>query len=164
MNSIKEPMFKNVLQVAVVVENLDESMKNYWEIYGIGPWKIYTFNKSTVKEMIVRDKYVNYEMKLALCDIGNVQWELIEPLDDKSIYYEFLKKHGHGLHHVAFAVDNYEKTINHFKQKNIGVLQGGLWNGLKYTYLDSEASLSTIAEIYQISKDFEWPQPQATYP
>ncbi len=32
MSIEKESVFKNVLQVAVVVKNLEEAMKNYWEI------------------------------------------------------------------------------------------------------------------------------------
>lgn len=164
MSAAKTPIFTNVLQVAVVVDDLYKAMKNYYEIYGIGPWKVYTFNNSTVSDMIIKDKPVNYSMKLSLCDIGNVQWELIQPLDDKSIYYEFLKQHGSGLHHVAFAVNDYSETVNYFKQKNIGTLQGGLWNDLKYTYLDTQGTMSTVAEIYQISKDFAWPEPEEVYP
>lgn len=164
MSTLKSPIFKNVLQVAVVVADLYKAMKNYYEIYGIGPWKIYTFNPATVRQMIIRDKLENYSMKLALCDIGNVQWELIEPLDKKSIYYEFLKQHGSGLHHVAFGVDDYDKTINYCKQNGLGIIQGGLWHNLKYTYLDTQNTLSAISEIYQISEDFVWPEPEEVYP
>jgi methylmalonyl-CoA/ethylmalonyl-CoA epimerase len=160
----EKPIFKGVLQVAVVVKDLDESLKKYWEEYGIGPWDIHTFNPSTVSDMIMRNKRVDYAMRLALADVGGVQWELIEPLDDKSIYAEFLKEHGEGLHHVAFAVDNYDEAMAFFKGKGIGVLQGGTWHGLTYTYLESEDTLSIIAEIYSVPEDFEWPTPEATYP
>ncbi|MGB9680568.1 MAG: VOC family protein [Desulfurella sp.] len=164
MNTPKLPIFTNVLQVAVVVDDLYKAMKHYYEIYGIGPWKVYTFNSSTVSDMVIRDKSSNYSMKLSLCNIGNVQWELIQPLDEKSIYYEFLKEHGPGLHHVAFAVNDYDETVNYFRQNGIGVLQGGLWNNLQYTYLDTQSTMSAIAEIYQISKDFTWPEPEEVYP
>jgi methylmalonyl-CoA/ethylmalonyl-CoA epimerase len=160
----EKPIFKGVLQVAVVVKNLDEAMKKYWEVYGIGPWTIYTFNPSTVSNMIIRNKREDYAMRLALCNIGAVQWELIEPLDDKSIYAEFLKKHGEGLHHVAFAVENYDEAMAYFKERGIGVLQGGTWHGLTYTYLESEDTMSMIAEIYNMPEKFEWPTPEATYP
>ena len=40
----KEGIFNQVLQVAVVVKDLDESMKNYWDKWGIGPWKVYTLS------------------------------------------------------------------------------------------------------------------------
>ena len=160
----EKPVFTDVLQVAVVVKDLDESMKKYWETYGIGPWTIYTFNPSTVSDMIIDNKRADYAMRLSLCNIGKVQWELIQPLDDKSIYADFLKKHGEGLHHVAFGVENYDQAMSYFKDKGIGVCQGGTWHGLTYTYLETEDALATIAEIYKVPAKFEWPTPEATYP
>ncbi len=114
--------------------------------------------------MIIRGEKVDYAMRLALCDIGGVQWELIEPKDDKSIYAEFLRDKGEGLHHVAFGTENYEKTVSFYKDKGLPVLQGGEWAGLTYTYLDSQKDLNLIAEIYDLVPDFQWPEPQAVYP
>jgi len=160
----KKPIFTDVLQVAVVVKDLDASMKKYYDNYGLGPWTVYTFNKDTVQDMIIRDKKVNYAMRLALANIGKVQWELIEPLDDLSIYAEFLKEHGEGLHHVAFGAENYEDTVAIFRGKGIGIVQGGTWHDFIYTYFDTRADLSTIAEIYRVPEGFEWPPAEATYP
>jgi methylmalonyl-CoA/ethylmalonyl-CoA epimerase len=160
----EKPIFKRVLQIAVVVKNLDEAMERYWEEYGIGPWDIYTFDPSTVSDMTIRNQRVDYAMRLALTDIGGIQWELIEPLDEKSIYAEFLKEHGEGLHHVALAVDNYDEAMAFFQSKGIGVLQGGTWHGLTYTYLESESTLSFSAEIYDRPGDWESPTSEATYP
>lgn len=158
------PIFTDVLQVAVVVQNLDKAMKNYWELYGIGPWIVYDFNPSTVSNMIIHDQRADYAMRLALCDVGKVQWELIEPLDDKSIYADFLKKHGEGLHHVALGVENYDQAMAYFRDKGIGVVQGGTWHDFTYTYLDTQDTFSTIAEIYNPPPDFVWPPADATYP
>jgi len=160
----EKPVFKGVLQVGVVVKNLDEAMKRYWEECGIGPWKIYTFDPSTVSDMIIRDKRVDYAMRLAVTSIGGVEWEIIEPLDEKSIYAEFLKEHGEGIHHMAFATDNYDETMSFFQGKGVGVLQGGTWGGLKYTYLDLKDKMYCIAEIYDIAEGWELPAPEATYP
>lgn len=164
MRIVKEPIFKDVLQVAVVVKNLDESVKKYADEYGIGPWAIYDFNPETVKDMIIRDKKEGYAMRIALCNIGNVQWELIEPEDEKSIYAEFLREHGEGLHHVAFAVEDYDEAMKFFRSKGLKILQSGTWHDFIYTYLTTEDDLKIIAEIYKPPKDFEWPKPDAVYP
>jgi len=161
---VEKPIFKNVLQVAVVVRDLDEAVKKYADEYGIGPWKIYEFDPKTVENMIIREKREDYAMRIALCNIGNVQWELIEPKDEKSIYAEFLRTCGEGLHHVAFAVDNYEEAMKFFRAKGHKILQGGTWYGLTYTYLTTEENLKFIAEIYNMPPDFEWPEPDAVYP
>ena len=160
----KKPIFTDVLQVAVVVKNLDEAVKTYYDEYGIGPWAIYEFNPETVKDMIIRDKREDYAMRLALCNIGNVQWELIEPKDDKSIYAEFLREHGEGLHHVAFAVEDYDKAMEFFRSKEHKILQGGTWCDFVYTYLTTEKDLKFIAEIYKPPEEFKWPKPDAVYP
>lgn len=159
-----EPLFKKVLQIAMVVKDCDAAVKVWADKYGIGPWNIYEFNPDTVKDMIIRGEKVDYAMRLALCDIGGVQWELIEPKDDKSIYAEFLRDKGEGLHHVAFGTENYAKTVGFYKDKGLPVLQGGEWAGLTYTYLDSQKDLNLIAEIYDLVPDFQWPEPQAVYP
>ena len=163
---VEKSVFKGVSQICVVVKDLDEAMKKYWEEWRIGPWDIYTFDRSTMGDMIIRNRPADYAMRLAVTDIGDVQWELIQPLDEKSTYAEFLKEHGEGLHHVAFAlaVDSYDEAIALFRGKGIGILQSGTWYGSTFTYLESEDTLSFIAEIYKRPGGFEFPPPEATYP
>ena len=161
---LEKPVFTGVLQIAVVVKDCDATVKKYADDYGIGPWSIYEFNPDTVSDMIIEGKPVEYAMRLALADIGGVQWEIIEPKDDKSIYAIFLKEHGEGLHHVAFGTENYEKTVEFYREKGRPVLQGGTWEGLTYTYLDSRKDLGVIAEIYKLVPDFKWPKPESVYP
>ena len=89
-----KPIFKEVLQVAMVVRNLDEALKRYWEICGIGPWEIHTMSPANMHGMTVRGHETECAMKVAFTNLGNVQLELIEPLDGRSIYADFLKEHG----------------------------------------------------------------------
>lgn len=151
----EKPIFTDVLQVAVVVENLDEAIKKYSEYAGFDGWKVLEFNPSIVSNMIVRNKRQDYAMRLGLLNIGKVQWELIEPLDDESIYAEFLKEHGQGLHHIACAVSNYDEAMAFFEKKGIGIAQGGTVFGTTYTYLDTQDSLYAPIEIYSQQPDAE---------
>ncbi len=143
----EKKIFKRVLQVCVVVKNLEKAVKKYEE-FGFGPWQMHTLGPSNISDMTVRNKRTDYEMRVALTKIGDVEWELVEPLDEKSIYADFLKKQGEGLHHVAFDVDNFDDTLAFCQDKGIGVLQGGIAYGTGFAYLDTEDSLSCIAEIY----------------
>ena len=159
-----KPMFTQVLQIGIVVKDCDGSVRRWVEEYGVGPWSIYEFNPETVEQMTVRGKAQGYAMRLATANVGSVQIELIEPKDDKSIYAEFLKEHGEGLHHVAFGVDDYGKVMESYGKKGKPILQGGTWKGLTYTYLDEGKDLGLIAEIYHIAPDFRLPEPAAVYP
>ena len=43
--------------------------------------------------------------------IGHVQWELIEPLDDESIFARFLTEKGGRVHHIAVRAPNFDETV-----------------------------------------------------
>ncbi len=159
-----KPIFTGILQVAVVVKDCDAAVRTYADKYGIGPWTIYDFNPDTVQNMILHGERQDYAMRLALCDVGGVQFELIEPQDDKSIYAAFLKEHGEGLHHLAFGVENYDKAMTFFRGLGHDILQGGTWHGFTYTYLTTQRDLGVIAEIYDVPAGFQWPEPVAVYP
>jgi len=68
-----------------VVRDLDVTIRRYEEDYGIGPWKIYEFNPGNVKDLREYGRPVKRSWRLAVAMVGQLQWELIEPLDDESI-------------------------------------------------------------------------------
>src|SRR5215510_7623975 len=109
---MREPMFTETLQIALVVRDLEESMRAYVEGYGIGPWDIYEFNAGTVRDMREDGQPVERTWRLAISQVGQVQWELIQPLDEGSIYARFLAEKGEGLHHVGLAVPSFAETID----------------------------------------------------
>jgi hypothetical protein len=39
-----------------------------------------------VEDMEVRGKEINYSMMVVTCKSANMDWEIIEPLDQKTIY------------------------------------------------------------------------------
>ena len=107
-----EPVFTDTLQVAIVVRDLHAALRTYVHEYGIGPWEIYEFNPENTKDMVKDDGPAAYSMRLALAMVGSTQWELIEPLDDRSIYADFLAKTGGGLHHVGVGVRDYGSALD----------------------------------------------------
>ena len=144
MNSI----LKNLLQVNVVVKDVEEAIKRYSDVYGIGPWGVWEFNPGTVEDMIIRDKKAEYSALVAVARIGGIEWEVIQAMDDKSVYAEFLKKHGEGIQHVGYKVENVEEAVKFFRSKGISVEQGGLWKGkYPYVYLSCEDTLKHMVPV-----------------
>jgi hypothetical protein len=162
MVSAEKIEWKQGVQVCVVIKDLQKSMERYWNL-GIGPWAIYTFQSPELSNTTLHGKPAKYSMKIAVAMIGNLMWELVQPLEGPSTYKEFLEQKGEGVHHVQLAVDNFDQMIATLGKKGIGVLMKGDWKGLSYAYLDTEKELGTILEI---KKPLEWvaPQPEATYP
>jgi len=159
-----KPIFENISKVGVVVKNLDKIIKTYTEEYGIYPWSIWNLNQKTVRDMTVGDIKKDYSIRIGHALIGTTIWEIIEPVDDKSIFYKFLCKHGEGLHHLGYCVENYKKTMDFFTNINIKIKQSGNWSGSHFAYLDTEKDLKHIVNIYSTGNNFKYPKPDSIYP
>ena len=157
---------REISQVAIVVKNLEEAMKKYWETLGLGPWSIYTFAPPRLKDTYVRGKPVKYSMRLAITMVGNVMVELIEPLEGPSIYKEFLETKGEGLHHIACfkynSLEEVKRDLEEFEKMGIKVLQSGRFDNIYYYYLDTEPILGIIYEIGYIPMPL--PEPERIWP
>jgi catechol 2,3-dioxygenase-like lactoylglutathione lyase family enzyme len=145
---VREPVFSGTLQVSVVVPDLEAAMKTYVEEYGIGPWDVYEFNPGNVQGMHERGTPVERSWRLALAAVGELQWELVQPLDDGSVYARFLAEHGPGVHHVGVAVADYRGTLDQLGARGHEVLLGGTYNGVTFAYLSTDRDLGVVTEIF----------------
>lgn len=158
-------LFNKVLQIGLVVNSVDKTIKKYSDKYGIGPWKIWEYDKNTVENMTIRGKKIDYAMRIASTNIWNVEWEIIEPKDKKSVYAEFLDKYGEGIHHLALETENFNKTIEHLKNKGINIEQSGNWYGQhEFVYLNTFKDLKVIIELCKTNYGFKFPNPIKIYP
>ena len=67
-----------ISQVAFVVKDLHKVAKNYWNILGIGPWDIYSWEAPLVYNRTYRGKPAWAREKIALTMVGAVQLELCQ--------------------------------------------------------------------------------------
>jgi methylmalonyl-CoA/ethylmalonyl-CoA epimerase len=92
-----------------------------------------------------------------------VQWELVQPLDDESVYARFLAQRGEGVHHIGVAVPSYEGTLAELAEKGKGVVLSGEYNGVRFAYLATDRDLGVITEIFAAPPGIEQ-KPDAIYP
>lgn len=157
-------LFKKILQIGFVVRDVEAAVRKYYDTCGIGPWYFYTMDKSNMFNTKVNGKKAEFSMRVAFAYVGDLQLELIEPLDN-NIYSEFLQEHGEGMHHIACDVDDFDKTIAELREKGVSLLQEGTTDaGLGFAYLDTREIMSCITEIYKIPDDIVYPAPEKTYP
>ena len=158
-----EPMFTEIIQVALVVRDLDAALRTYVEEYGLGPWSIYEFNPQNVQDMVKDDEPAEYAMRIAVTTVGGVQLELVQPLDERSIYAEFLATKGEGLHHLGVGVRDYGEALGILRAKGHSVVQGGLYNGVTFAYLSTDRDLGVITEIFDGAPGQDQ-EPDSIYP
>src|SRR5437660_1177459 len=116
---------EHVDQIALVVRDLDQAMRRYWELLGVGPWRVYTYGPPLVRDMTYRGRRQDYRMRLALAHAGQTMVELIQPLAGPNVYDEHLERKGEGLHHIGVFVPSFDEAVAEVKQRGYAVLQSG---------------------------------------
>ena len=158
-------LFKQITQVAMVVKDVEVTAKRYWDDVGVGPWKFYTIDPRNTGSMMLRGKPVEHAFRAAIAMMGDTQLELIEPLDDKSLYAEHLAAHGEGLHHIAVDVEGFDAAKTHLKNKGYSETQSGRsFNIASYAYFDTDQGLACITELGVRDPGKHFPEPEFTYP
>ena len=150
---MKKSLVNKILQIGIVVKDVEKSVQTWEEVYGIGPWQVFGEEASgAVTEMKVWGEYKNYSAKVAMCNVADVEIELLQPTDDISDYARFLKEHGEGIHHLAVEEDkpafNKLMEARHIPEITSGVIAGFG----KYMYFDTRDDLGFIAETYDLDK------------
>lgn len=152
---------RKIIQIAHVVRDIENAMENYYKLIGIGPWDVYTFAPPTLRESMYMGKSSDHSYLLALTWVGDMQYELIQPLEGHSTYDDFLDKKGEGLHHIKEWVDDCEKAINEYRQKGIEVIQSGKFDEDEFYYLNTEP---TLGVLYEIGNNGKIRSPERRYP
>lgn len=159
MSDLKKtlPFLKNgVAQVAMIVENLEEAVENYYKYFGIDSWHFYTYGKPLVKKMSYHGKPAEYKMRVALSYFGPMRIELIEMVEGETVYADFVREHGYGLHHLGVLVDDMEAAIEQAKAAGVKVIMDGSGFGIDgdghYAYLDTEKLIGAVIELIERPK------------
>jgi methylmalonyl-CoA/ethylmalonyl-CoA epimerase len=139
-----------ISQVAVVVRDLQKTMEQYTKLLGWGPWNVYRHEPPRLHDTVVRGERVEYTMLGAETHVGDVGFELLQPLTGPSIYRDWLEEHGEGLHHVAVMLHDFDESTElkrRFGEVGAPVLMGGrIGETIEFYYLDTEPSLKIILE------------------
>jgi len=89
--------------IGYVVSDISAALERFVDIYGFTLQSEVIFDPAQQVNLVMMESTNNYNI------------ELIQPIDEKSPSYDFMKKGG-GLHHFCYAVKNIEKSIKEMKE------------------------------------------------
>jgi methylmalonyl-CoA/ethylmalonyl-CoA epimerase len=146
----------SIAQIALVVKDLDETVREWSDRFGVGPWSFYTYGPPLVQRMTRHGQPTEYTMRIALANVGPMRIELIEPVEGDTVYAEFVRDHGYGVHHLGVLVDNMEQALGHARDAGLTMTQDGAGFGPDgdghYAYLDTEPLMGTTIELIERPK------------
>jgi methylmalonyl-CoA/ethylmalonyl-CoA epimerase len=153
----KLPFLQNgIAQVALIVEDLEKTVEGYWKLFGIGPWHFYTYGKPLVQRMSYHGQPGEYKMRIALSYLGPLRIELIEMVEGDTVYADFVREHGYGVHHFGLLVEDMEEAIAQAEAAGLTMTQDGAGFGRDgdghYAYLDTEEQIGVTLELIERPK------------
>jgi hypothetical protein len=141
--------------VCMVVRNLEKSIESLQNSFGIGPWNdVRVRDASYMRNMTYKGKPAEFSFKCAMTNgkIGGFEVELIQPISDNTIYSDFLKERGEGIHHVGYYICGSMQELAETKQKleNAGfpcIMSAEGPRGA-FAYFDTNDILHTVLEAF----------------
>jgi 4-hydroxyphenylpyruvate dioxygenase-like putative hemolysin len=131
-------------QIALVVDNIEKYAAAWAKVFNVPQPKWFLTDGKDKAHTKYEGKDSDARAKLAFIQAKNITIELIEPVGGDSVWAEFLKKHGPGVHHIAASTDDMKKTV---AQLGLPVSQTGDYTGGCYAYLRGEEVLGVDIEL-----------------
>ncbi len=128
--------------IGVVAKDIDkpaELLSSVWDyrpgqtMFGLQPRQ--TREVSRRKDEVLTGEPFRYKWRWA--NVGPVAIDILQPLEEKSIYGQFLKSTGGGIHHIALEVSNYDEVVSQLQKQGSRMTLGADDEGIRFCYMDT---------------------------
>ena len=101
-------MLGKIEHVALAVENLDEAIAHYRDVWGL--------------EVSHRERVEDQGVEEAMLPLGDSHLQLLGPTGPDTTVGKFIARKGEGLHHIAYEVDDLEGALAELKAKGVPLI------------------------------------------
>ena len=131
----------NILKInhiAIAVNNLDEAMPFWVDVLGLPMDHI--------------EDVPSQKSKVAFLPIGDSEIELVMPTDPGTGLAKYLEKHGEGMHHICFEVDDIESSLEMLREKGIRLIdsEARVLPGRKIAFIHPKSTGGVLVELYEL--------------
>lgn len=148
-----EPHARNraYMQMCWIVPDLDAAIANWLASTGAGPF--FVFSDVHFTDSFYRGQPLDVAPhRAAIGQHGDMQIELIQPLDDSpGIWNEVVPHGGFGFHHTGLYCTDYEGEKAAYLAQGADLAFEGLMMGAKTCYLDTVRTLGFMTELITVN-------------
>jgi methylmalonyl-CoA/ethylmalonyl-CoA epimerase len=133
------PEIKRIDHVAILVENIETSLKFWQDILGMKP--------ARVAENPLESARITF------FPLGESEIELVEPTTADSGLSRYLEKHGAGMHHVCLEVDDLPGMLVQLESNGIQLINQQprvADDGKLYAFVHPKSTGGVLVELYQV--------------
>ena len=158
MSTPTSPVVKvsELFQAGIVVKDTEKSMKLYNSLFGIGTdsWWVVTVDRKRC-QLTYRGQPSQHSFRAAMVMVGPLMIELLQPLEGRGTYREFLEEYGEGIHHLGHViVPDLASVVDRMEKAGFPTVETGEpavsgQGGHKWAYIDTTSALGYITEYSQ---------------
>lgn len=126
----------HIEHIGIAVKNLDESIKFYEKVFGLKCYAI--------------EEVSDQKVKTAFFLVGQTKIELLESTSPDGPIGKFIEKKGEGIHHIAFAVKDLQKSLDEIKHNNVQLIDENARKGaegLNIAFLHPKSTFGVLTEL-----------------
>lgn len=101
-------MLKQISHLGVAVKDIEEAREFYRSVFGVESGEPVVGGGGTVRASLI--------------EMENATVELLEPVGGEGAIAKFMEKHGEGIHHVCYEVDDIRAEVESLKAKGLEIL------------------------------------------
>jgi methylmalonyl-CoA/ethylmalonyl-CoA epimerase len=140
--------FTRLIHIGVVVRDMKKAIERL-AVLGIGPFQPRILPPDARETYRGKPFIPSRRVVIQITQIGNVELELIQPIDGESPHQEFLEQRGEGVQHLGFLVENLQEDVEHLTADGSSILLTSQFKGGGgVAYLDLDAA-GLIVELVQ---------------
>jgi methylmalonyl-CoA/ethylmalonyl-CoA epimerase len=166
-------LFAGANHICIVTADLDGAVRRWWDRYRVGPWRVFTYDRSNM-DATIDCQPADFRMRAALAQLGPAfRVEIIQPLDDRSLYAASLRTNGGAdhIHHVRLDVSDFAGARTDLEALGLDIRFDGTFTGkspdgdrVRGMYFDATEDLGFLLEIAEAPPGFSMPNPDYVYP
>lgn len=135
------PTIIRVDHIAIVVDDIDAALGFWRDSLGL--------ELQHVEDVPDQDSIV------AFLPAGDSEVELVKPTDDRSGVARYLGKHGPGVHHICFEVDDIDASLAMLSEKGIRLINDTPkigTGGKRIAFIHPDSTHGVLVELYQLTQ------------
>jgi hypothetical protein len=141
-----------IAQLGYVVGDISAAMEYWIGSLDVGPF--FYLPSPPLHDLVYRGEPTTARIAVAITYSGDLQVELIQPLDDQpSPYRDFQHDFGSGLHHLAHFTDEFDAAMAGYRARGrTPYYEGrGLTAEQRFAYFDTASHGGTVNEVVETS-------------
>src|SRR5690554_4904271 len=126
----------HIEHIGIAVKSLDEAIPFYENVLGLKCYAI--------------EEVAEQKVKTAFFMVGQTKIELLESTDPEGPVGKFIEKRGEGIHHLAFAAQGLQESLDYLSEKGVRLIdqtprKGA--EGLNIAFLHPKSTFGVLTEL-----------------